>query len=187
MCEKIKHRKRCVRYNIPGHAHELTFSCYRRKPFLTCERTCSYLVHAIMRASELHEFDVTAYVFMPEHVHLLIIPRPEQYSISDILQSIKQSVARRALNYLRKNDPEGLCQLATGQKHTRYRFWQDGGGYDRNVTTRDTLLTIVPYIHNNPVRRGLVKAATDWKWSSARDWAGNGCGPLPVDLQPLQG
>ncbi len=28
------------------------------------------------------------------------------------------------------------------------------------------------YIHFNPVKRGLVKQGVDWKWSSARDFAG---------------
>ena len=30
----------------------------------------------------------------------------------------------------------------------------------------------IDYIHANPVRRGLVGRAEDWKWSSARWYAG---------------
>jgi putative transposase len=30
----------------------------------------------------------------------------------------------------------------------------------------------VGYIHLNPVRRGLVRKAKDWKWSSAHEYAG---------------
>jgi putative transposase len=33
-------------------------------------------------------------------------------------------------------------------------------------------LTFSCYIHNNPVRRGLVTRAEDWPWSSAAAWAG---------------
>jgi hypothetical protein len=32
--------------NTPGHAHELTFSCYQRFPFLKAERTCQWLADA---------------------------------------------------------------------------------------------------------------------------------------------
>ena len=32
----------------------------------------------------------------------------------------------------------------------------------------------IEYVHNNPVRRNLVKLATDWKWSSARWYASEG-------------
>ena len=33
-------------------------------------------------------------------------------------------------------------------------------------------MQMIDYIHNNPVRRGLVRHATDWLWSSARFYAG---------------
>ena len=38
-----------------------------------------------------------------------------------------------------------------GEVH--YRFWQRGGGYDRNITDPATLRVMIEYIHNNPVRR----------------------------------
>jgi hypothetical protein len=34
----VPHRKTCQRFNDPGHAHRLTFFCYRRQPFLTADR-----------------------------------------------------------------------------------------------------------------------------------------------------
>ena len=34
-------------YNTPGHAHELTFSCFRRIPFLAKDRACRWLADAI--------------------------------------------------------------------------------------------------------------------------------------------
>ena len=150
------HRKKCRRYNFQGNAHELTFSCFRKRAFLSKDRTRGYLVDAIAEAKNKHAFDLWAYVFMPEHVHLLICPRRERYSISEILRSIKQPVSRRAVLYLREYNPQGLVWLATGRKGTPYRFWQAGGGYDRNITSVETLRKAAEYIHGNPVRRGLV-------------------------------
>jgi putative transposase len=43
----LPHRKRCKRHDIPGHAHYLTFSCFRRQPFLTGVRARAWLVDAI--------------------------------------------------------------------------------------------------------------------------------------------
>ena len=174
--------KTCKRYNLPGHAHELTFSCFKHRPFLSRERTCVFLAQAIRRAKTMHRFHLWAYVFMPEHVHLLLWPEESQYSISKFLQATKQSVSRRALNYLRKENPDGLRALATGRKDKPYQFWLDGGGYDRNITGRATLIRVVDYIHNNPVRRGLVKAPQEWLWSSATQWMGIGEGLIQVDL-----
>ena len=75
-------RKRCQRFNAPWDAHELTFSCYRGREFLSRDRTRLYFVEAVNKAREKHVFDVWAYVIMLEHVHLLIWPREETYSIS---------------------------------------------------------------------------------------------------------
>jgi putative transposase len=54
----------------------------------------------------------------------------------------------------------------------RRRFWQPGGGYDRNITSTEALRAMIDYIHANPVRRGLVARPEDWEWSSARWYAG---------------
>ena len=58
--------------NTPGHAHELTFSCYHRFQFLKAERTSQWLAEAIQSARVKHSFDLWAFVFMPEHVHLIV-------------------------------------------------------------------------------------------------------------------
>jgi putative transposase len=68
-----------------------------------------------------------------------------------------------------------------GELH--YRFWQRGGGYDRNITDPATLRTMIEYIHNNPVRRGLVRYPADWPWSSARFY--EGYRDVPVRMDPL--
>ena len=176
-------RKRCRRFNDPGHAHELTFSCYRRRPFLVKKRTREYLAEAIQQAREKYLFHLWGYVLMPEHVHLLIWPLNDDYSISGILQSIKQSVSRKALAWLREKRPEGLELLATGQRHRPYRFWQAGGGYDRNVISPGTARAVLDYIHHNPVRRRLVESPEEWPASSACEWEVPGSGPMPVDRE----
>jgi putative transposase len=75
------------------------------------------------------------------------------------------------------------CRQPNGEVH--YRFWQRGGGYDRNVIESATVHQMIEYIHANPVRRGLVEQATDWLWSSARFYAGLDQVCIPMDLPPF--
>ena len=177
------YRKTCSRWNVPWQSHELTFSCYRRRAFLAKDRTRQILADAVNRARTKMGFHVWAYVMMPEHVHLLIWPAKEVYSISSILQAIKQSVSRRAVGWLRANNPSGLRSLATGRRDKPYQFWQEGGGYDRNIRRGKALGDIIGYIHHNPVKRGLATRAEDWLWSSAAAWAGLTAGPIPLDKE----
>jgi len=65
------------------------------------------------------------------------------------------------------------------------RFWQPGGGYDRNIVTQKALLSSIRYIHANPVRRGLVQNPLDWEWSSARWWEGDRDVKLAMDAISL--
>ncbi len=51
--------------------HFLTFSCYRRQPFLTNARSRHLFELALEQSRIRYEFFVTGYVAMPEHVHLL--------------------------------------------------------------------------------------------------------------------
>ena len=185
MLDGEQYAKRCKRWNTAGQAHALTFSCYRKRAFLSKEQPCQWLVEAIDAAQRRHAFDLWAYVFMPDHVHLVVYPREDTYSISGILRSIKQPVSRKAVACLKAQRPDSLRLMATGQRARPYHFWQKGGGYDRNITQAHTLIETIRYIHNNPVRRGLVATPDQWRYSSAADWDGTGTGPLAIDWDRL--
>ena len=180
----IRKRRRSV--NDPGHAHELTFSCYKGLPLLSRDRTREWFIEALDRARTRHEFELWAYVLMPEHVHVLLMPLRADYRMATILQAVKQPVASWAIDFLRGHDPTWLGNLRVpGQDgRARYRFWQAGGGYDRNITTPAVAWRIVEYIHSNPVRRGLVDDPTDWPWSSSRWYAGQDGVVLSMDATP---
>jgi len=126
---------------------------------------------------------------MPNHVHLLVWPTRKKYSISRILTSIKRPVTLRAINYLRANSPLFLKRMEYRRPDgtTAYRFWQRGGGYDRNMTQPKSILAAIDYIHANPVRKGLCQRSTDWPWSSATEHNSPGQGKLPLDLHSLAG
>ena len=180
-------RKKCRRINEPGHAHALTFSCFQRRPFLSKDRSRKWMTEAIAKACEKHTLHLCAYVIMPEHVHLLLWPTNSDYSISRILSTLKQSVSKRALLYVRDRAPEFLSQMEDRQPNgdVHHRFWQRGGGYDRNLTEPETIWTQIDYIHANPVRRGLCERSIDWAWSSAREYESPGSGMLAIERSSL--
>ncbi len=178
------HQSQHRNYNAPGDAHELTFSCYHRFPFLKAERTCEWMKEAIEAAREEQEFALWAYVFMPEHVHVIVWPRRHPYDIAKIRHAIKEPVGRKGIAYLAARAPHWLKRITRQRgKKTERLFWQSGGGYDRNITSGKTLLRMIDYLHLNPVRRGLAARAAEWKWSSAA-WYEAGR-PTPIALDPI--
>ena len=174
-------RNKYIRFNTPGTPHGLTFSCYQNQKIFKFRRTCECFIQALKKARKKHNFHIWAYVIMPDHVHLLIFPCEGDYSISDILSSIKHSTSKRVINWVKRNRPQYLKNFETEKKHHPYRFWQDGGGYDRNIRNHAELIRFVNYVHNNPVRRGLVNDPTEWYWSSAGAWLLDLKGPVEID------
>jgi putative transposase len=151
-------------------------------PLLSKDRSRVWLVEAIQAARQKHQFELWGCVIMPEHVHLLIWPKHTNYRAHLILADIKRPVGQQAIAWLEANHPEFLTRLTVCNRNRTYRrFWQAGPGQDRNVFDPNAAHRIVDYIHNNPVRRGLVSSSEQWLWSSAADWAGKEDSRLKVD------
>jgi len=178
-----KHRKLRKAINEPGHAHFLTFSCWNRWPLLSQDRSRQWGIDAIERMRSAQNVAVWAYVIMPEHVYLLILPRQSNYEMRRVMAALKAPVSRSAKTYLEQTENHHWLQKLTthhGQRET-FRFWQLGGGYNKNVWSTKAVTQIIDYIHANPVRRGLVQRPTEWRWSSAHAHVGNKDVPLIID------
>jgi putative transposase len=167
-------RKTRRSWNQPGHAHFLTYSCYRRLPLLSRQRTRRWALAAMEAARQQLDLAIWAYVIMPEHVHLLLCPLRLDYEMRRILVALKRPFSDAAREYVERiEDDRWLKRLSIEYPSRRvFRFWQPGGGFDRNIVHQKTVHAVIDYIHANPVRRGLVERPTDWAWSSARFWAG---------------
>jgi putative transposase len=86
--------KDLVRIYGRGHLHFITFSCYRRLPFLRSPRARNLFVQILGEVREDLQFSLVGYVVMPEHIHLLI-GEPASGTPSTVIQVLKQRVSRR--------------------------------------------------------------------------------------------
>jgi len=121
--------------------------CHLRRPEIA-----GIVAEAVLYFHE-KQYVVEEWVIMPNHVHLVLWPMPNQ-TLSAILQSRKRHTARQA----------NLLLGRTGQT-----FWQPES-YDHWIRNDDEKARIRRYIRNNPVTAGLCRAPEDWRWSSA--WGG---------------
>lgn len=170
-------------WNEPGHAHFITYSCHRRLPLLTRDRTRLWAIETLAAVRERFQVALWAYVVMPEHVHVLLRPRDAEYDVSRILVALKQPVAKAARQWMEDHGRRDWIERLSVTYPSRrvFRFWQPGGGFDQNVFKEKSVPAIIDYIHANPVRRELVNDPLDWEWSSARFWEGRGDSPLRMD------
>ena len=165
--------------NDPHHAHFITFSCNKRLWLFKSPILYRDFLQTLCR--DRHGFLLIAFVVMPNHVHLLIQP-PDSVTISSILRAIKQPFTHRALSLLQSDFPDVFMKLAEKKsRKTIHRFWQAGGGFDRNLTDPEKIRRAIEYMHNNPVRKELVRTPTEWPWSSALFWERGVNDPFRID------
>ncbi len=123
---------------------------------VTWQRRCIFSSDALPRMllQTIHgyrvegRFALHAFVIMPEHMHLLITPG-KVVSLERTMQFIKGGFSFR----MRKERPNLLIWEKSFTNH-RIRDEED---YERHRE----------YIHQNPVRRGLVRLASEYRYSSA--------------------
>jgi len=119
-------------------------ACYLRDPRI------GRLVEDALLYFDGERYRMIAWVVMPNHVHALI-ETVDRYPLHAILHSWKSYTASQANQILGRSG----------------KFWYPEY-FDRYIRDEGHLARAVDYIHENPVKAGLVENAEDWAFSSAR-------------------
>jgi len=110
-----------------------------------------------------NDFDTIAYCLMPTHFHFLI------YIKSENTEAIKKNIGTLLSSYTKAINEQHNRHGSLFQNHTKAKLI-DNDAY---------LLTLLTYIHQNPLRAKLVTNLEDWKFSSYLDYIGKRKGTLP--------
>ena len=153
---------RLARVVVPGYPHHVTQRGNRRLPTFFNEDDYRAYLDLMAEGCAAWGLTVWAWCLMPNHVHLVVVPRT-----SDALARALGEAHRR---YTRRvNFREGW----------RGFLWQ--GRFASFVLQGQHALAAVRYVERNPVRAGMVKRAWQWPWSSA---AGHVSGKGDVLVRP---
>jgi putative transposase len=172
------------------HLHYLTAGTYRRARIFDSDRFKLKFVQTLDDLRTELGFKIVGYVLMPEHCHLLIWPGALA-NPSRIMQKLSERTANFILRNLRRNFVFPWCQKMLKQfelpptvhHHAHYRVWQKRG-YDMNIWSEKKRIEKMNYMHNNPVKRGLVAQPGDWPWSSWRFYYLEDRSILAMDRMP---
>ena len=104
---------------------------------------------------------IYAYCLMSNHVHLML--RPEGKELSEVVKSLAVSYARYYNN----------------AKSRRGYLFQDRFRSEP-VEDFNYIITLFRYIHQNPVKAGLVNDVDDYRWSSWHEYASESGNALPI-------
>ena len=111
--------------------------------------------------------DVLAYCLMPNHYHFLI--NTDQHSIVEReIGSLKLTALSNGFRLLQSTHAQAIN---IQQKQTGSLFRQKAKAKCLECNDSNYPLTAFHYIHQNPIRAGLVKKIEEWKFSSFNDYA----------------
>ncbi len=124
---------------------------------------------AIAQARQSGGFSIYAYVLMPDHLHVIT---DNILKSSRVLQYINGIVSRRVIDHLKEHGHNASLQKLrhqTKERGYKYSLW-DHHNNVFSITSEGMFMQKVNYVHQNPVRAGLVDKAEDYLWSSIRWW-----------------
>lgn len=140
---------RLSRIVIPGVAHHVTQRGNRGMAVFFGDEDRALYLRLLREAGEASGTRCMAWCLMDNHVHLILVP-----STADGLRAMLGDAHRRYSRHVNKR--EGW---------RGHLFQERFASYPMDDAH---LMTAVRYVEVNPVKAGMVAAAADWPWSSAR-------------------
>jgi len=95
---------------------------------------------------------------------------PQGESISDFMRDFKKFTSKTIKENLKDDGYNSTVKkLIELSDMGKFKFWMDR--FDDVIVLNEKIMeTKLNYIHYNPVKAGLVKEITDWKYSSSRNY-----------------
>jgi putative transposase len=142
------------RYYVPNALFFVTQVVDRREPVFSNLHHLELLRQTLRQVRSTYPFSVLAYVFLPDHFHLLFRPH------APIIHSEVMRLLKLRFTYRYK------AQLNIRGKMV---FWQ-ARYWDHMIRDEDDFQRHMDYIHYNPVKHDYVSKPEDWPHSSYGTW-----------------
>src|SRR4030095_10320621 len=150
---------RTSRVVVPGMPHHIVQRAIRRYAVFRDISDRNFYRKVFQESCAMYGLSIRAYSLMTNHVHYIAIPR-DRYSIAKVFHRAQGLYASW---FNEKNGYVG-------------HLWQERPF--SCVLSEARLKNAIRYVENNPVRAGMVLAAEDYLWASARAHSFRGPDPL---------
>lgn len=159
----------------------------KRPPVFRTDKLKEIVAKAINEARKSGGFLIFAYVIMLDHYHLITDGNRKP---SEVLRFLNGITARRVIEYLKEfefEEPLKKLRKQTGKRNYRHSLWQHHPNTFQ-ITVEKMFMQKVNYIHQNPVKAGLVKHPDDYLYSSSRTWNRSALDdePLEMDIDQIE-
>jgi putative transposase len=160
------------------HVHQqpcpyfLTATVNHWLPLFTRQQTVNIVLDSWRFLQREAGLVIYGYVMLENHLHLVA----KSENLSGDIQRFKSFTAREIIAYLESRDSSRLLELLvifkrSHKTESRYQVWEEGS-HPQLIESEIMMRQKLDYIHQNPVKRGYVDQPEHWRYSSARNYAG---------------
>jgi REP element-mobilizing transposase RayT len=150
----------------PQLPHHLTCVVHELLPVFSQPELVAIVFDSWRLLREQYGLRLYAYVVMEEHLHFLA--RAERLDIC--LERFREETSGRIIACMEQRRLERFLTRLPRDAGGRCLFWQEP--VEAEPVVAGMMEKTMEYIHINPVKRGYVEAPEQWRYSSARDYAG---------------
>ena len=154
-----------------GSIHFVTFTVHQWVDVFTRQQYADTLLDSIEYCQKQKGLEVFAWVIMSNHCHLIV--RAKNNNLSDVIRDMKKFTAKAIVKNINENVKESRknWMLWMFKKDDGIWFWEEGY-HGEEIFSKSFFDTKVNYIHQNPVRAGIVQKEEEYINSSCGDFYG---------------
>ena len=169
------------RINAENAAHFITSTVVEWLPVFTTSACCDILVRSFDYCRQHKGLRIYAWVILDNHFHA-IVSGP---NLAETLRDLMKFTARQILDQLKLEGRQWLLNqlayfCAAHKRESVHQVWQEGV-HPQSIASDEMMLQKLEYLHNNPVKRGLVASPEHWVYSSAHEWLPGASAAMLVD------
>jgi len=152
--------------------HFLTATVNHWLPLFTRPETVNIVLDSWRFLQQDSGFQLYGYVILAYHLHLIAASEDLSYA----MQRFKSYTAKQIIAHLEQCRSVKLLELLAffkraHKQETTYQVWEEGS-HPQIIESEAVMRQKLDYIHQNPVKRGYVDQPEHWRYSSARNYAG---------------
>jgi REP element-mobilizing transposase RayT len=155
----------------------MTFQVVEWVDIFTRQNCRDIIVESLQFCQREKGLVIYAWVIMSNHLHIIL--QSELNKLSDTVKEFKSFTAKKILNIMKSENESRRDWMLnvfefSAKKHKRnehYQIWSHDN-HPELIFSNNFLDQKINYIHDNPVRAGIVGRQEDYLYSSARDYAG---------------
>jgi REP element-mobilizing transposase RayT len=164
------------RFHSDGALFYVTFSVVDWLPIFVSDAACKIVTESLNFCHRQKGLRINAYVIRPTHLHaILFLADFQAKALEQVVTDFRKFSGRRLADFCAEYMPvcfhSVLVKRAGGDRERR--LWQPTR-HPVQIETERFWQAKIDYLHLNPVRKGLVRAAEHWRFSSAGFWASGG-------------